>query len=464
MQNANESLSPGCVIFSGQQSYTIQKVLGCGAFGITYLAKGTIKIGNVSFDVPFAIKEYFIHSCYRDTDGITMRFSPTSKDLVESSKKDFLTEAYRLKSICNQSKHIVKVNETFEANGTAYYVMEYLSGGTLAPTSKRQAVDYLSQLCEAVKVLHANKMLHLDIKPGNVILKEVDDASEKYPVLIDFGISKHFDPSGAPTSSPLSKGVSMGYAPIEQYGNIDTFAPTLDIYALGATLFYMLTNDNPPNASSLCYDNSELTESLKKAGADEFIPFILKAMAPNKINRFQDIDALVLALRSIQLNPDSTYRKITDRPINSGTTLPVTIKPDEIVITGPLKPIDRKWTPIKYENLPKEERTFRIIRQQSFPVNGKKLILETYEVPWIGCGVFGNGHPLAPAIFSEIEPFSPYCVLPAPGPYSSFRQCFLGAQYRLRDQIGFLKVTDTGEIIDCARYSQHEYDYLSMLT
>lgn len=298
---APQTLPIGTIINSGSTSYTIKKVLGIGSFGITYLALGGIKIGNVTFEVPFAIKEHFMESCLRDKNGTTVLCVPRSKKIVDLSRKDFLTEARRLQQLCNNTKYIVKVNEAFEANGTAYYVMEYLSGGSLKAVTKHQAIDYMLQIADAVKVLHDNKILHLDIKPSNVILKVDEDTLDTYPVLIDFGITKHFDDSGRPTTSPKSKGASLGYAPIEQYDEVTTFSPAIDIYAMGATLFYLLTGQNPPNASKLCYNNKILRETLSQAQCDEFIPFITKAMAPNYQDRFGDIRTFIKALYTVQI-------------------------------------------------------------------------------------------------------------------------------------------------------------------
>ena len=302
MNNHNgQALVPNTKISSKKNLYTIKKVLGTGSFGITYLAIGSIKIGNVSFEVPFAIKEHFIQSCYREKNGSKVLYTPSSKNEVELSRKDFLTEARRLQQLCTKTKYIVKVNETFEANGTAYYVMEYLSGGVIHATSKQQAIDYMLSLSEAVKVLHDNKVLHMDIKPSNIILKVDEDTGETYPVLIDFGITKHFDDKGRPTTAPHSKGASTGFAPIEQYDEVREFSPAIDIYAMGATLYYLLTRKNPPSASKLCYNFNIVRDTLKSAHCEEFIPFITKAMAPNRMDRFCTAYDMEEALRCVKL-------------------------------------------------------------------------------------------------------------------------------------------------------------------
>lgn len=328
--NNIQTLTPETVIHSGKTKYIIKKVLGCGAFGVTYLATGIIKIGNINFDVDFAIKEHFMQSCFRDKDGTRVLYTPSSKDDVELSRKDFLTEARRLQQLCTKTKYIVNVNETFEANGTAYYVMEYLSGGTIKAYSKSQAIGYMLKLSEAVKVLHDHKVLHMDIKPSNVVLKEDDDTQELYPVLIDFGITKHFDSKGRPTTNPQAKGASNGYAPIEQYDEIKSFAPTIDIYALGATFYFLLTGKNPPSASKLCYDTSLLRVELENIGCEEFVSFITKSMSPNYRDRYRDISAFIEGIKSIAITDKELKRDFLSGDIDSPTT--TTIKEFDNVI------------------------------------------------------------------------------------------------------------------------------------
>ncbi len=228
--------------------YRILGILGQGGFGITYLAEQTALGRKV------AIKEFFMKDlCNRDeTSSFVSIPSVGSKDLVERFKQKFLKEARLIASFGNS--HIIKIHDVFEENGTAYYVMEYLEGKSLkalvdenGALPEALAVKYICQVGKALKEVHASNLLHLDVKPANIMLGKNGNA-----VLIDFGISKHYDESGSQTSS-AGIGISEGYAPLEQYeaGALKTFTPVTDIYALGATLFFLLTGTRPPKASEV---------------------------------------------------------------------------------------------------------------------------------------------------------------------------------------------------------------------
>lgn len=316
MQSSN--LRIGTVLKSPTQEYRIDQVLGAGSFGITYLATSKVKYGNVSFNVKFAIKEHFMETCFRDEDGVFVHCTPTSRKNVEHSRKDFLKEAKRLQDICQYSKNIVHVNEAFEANGTAYYVMEYLNGGSPKSMDEKSAIWFITQIAEAVQILHEHKLLHLDIKPDNIVLKTAEDGT-LYPVLIDFGITKHFDDKGNPTTSPNAKGISLGYAPIEQNDTIREFAPTLDIYALGATLLYLLTGQNPPSSVKLIDPTQkELKRLIPSDVSQQTRSAILNAMNPNKGDRTQNVSSFLKDLKFNEIGEKKEFKdtQIRTEPIN----------------------------------------------------------------------------------------------------------------------------------------------------
>lgn len=257
------ALPHGAQLQSQKHTYTIDKALGSGAFGIVYKAWSVVYDGNIPRKNLYAIKEffYFQKGCFRGDDRATMVAPRTTRDEVADSARDFELEAKRLQQICTLTDSIVRVNEIFRANGTFYYVMEYLDGGDLEAylnarggrLDESAAVALIRRIAAAVGVLHSepHRLLHLDLKPNNIIMKTDLMTSEEYPVLIDFGTVVHLDRSGNATTGSSLKGFTYGYAPLEQIRGTDTFDARLDIYALGAILFFLLTGRDPMPADRI---------------------------------------------------------------------------------------------------------------------------------------------------------------------------------------------------------------------
>lgn len=235
-------------------TYKIESYLASGGFGNTYLAK------NIEFDETYAIKEFFVKGvCQRDGNSTTISVSNAENtNSFEQQREKFKKEARRLRSLSNP--HIVKVYDLFEENGTAYYVMDYVDGENLSarlkrtktPLSETAVCNYLFQIIDGLETIHNAGMLHLDIKPANIMV------DNHYVVkLIDFGASKQQSTVGGAT---MSTGISYtnGYAPSEQMAqSYDKFGPWTDFYALGATLFKLLTNQDPPSVTDLSEDDTE---------------------------------------------------------------------------------------------------------------------------------------------------------------------------------------------------------------
>ena len=288
------------LVKSEEKTYIVEKVLGQGGFGITYLAYSIYTVGNIKQKMQFAIKELFVQKqCYRDEGDTNMRYSIAAKDDVEDCRKEFIAEARRLNHICKTNKHIVDVNEVFEANNTAYYVMEYLEGGNLrdmvsqngGPLSERKALEYMLPIAEAVSMIHENyQLLHCDISPDNIMLRKAVDGSLE-PVLIDFGVSLHFNVKGYLTTTHGGQGFKDGYSPQEQYGGIKEFDPRIDVYALTATLYYLLVGRAPKR--SLDLSPKEIVQALPADLSESLQSAILQGMEKDKINRTATVRELI---------------------------------------------------------------------------------------------------------------------------------------------------------------------------
>lgn len=238
-------LKPGTALERGK--YRIDTVLGQGGFGITYLGE-QIYLGR-----KVAIKEFFMDGvCVRDesTQAVTAP-ADNGKGMVERFRRKFIKEAQNIARL--KHRGIVPIIDIFEENGTAYYVMEHLSGGSLSSKvhggalPQETALRYIRQVAAALGYVHAQRMMHLDIKPANILIDDEDNA-----VLIDFGLSKKYDSAGQQTST-TPVGISHGYAPLEQYkqGGVEQFTPATDVYSLGATLYKLVTGATPPEASDV---------------------------------------------------------------------------------------------------------------------------------------------------------------------------------------------------------------------
>lgn len=304
-------LQPGTVIHGTHNDYRIERVLGQGSFGITYVANVRLKgrLGAIESAAMVAIKEFFLRDV-SSRNGLRV-FSVSDSTLCSDYRRDFLREAQNLSRLDND--HIVKVLETIEENDTVYYVMEYLSGGNLdqhilshGKLSCREALDIALQIGEALKCMHAQHMLHLDLKPLNVMRGE-----DGHIVLIDFGLSKCFGADGQPESSTRIGQGTTGYAPIEQHSfkKADGFMPTLDIYALGATLFKMLTGSVPPEASVVLNEGLPVDELSSAGVPPAVIALVERAMQPLRRMRHQTVGEFVdEAQRLLASAPSSVGR------------------------------------------------------------------------------------------------------------------------------------------------------------
>lgn len=257
--------------------YLVGQVLGEGGFGITYIGR------DLDLDIKVAIKEYYPKGfATRNSaadEGVTLT-SKSSDDVYTKGRKSFLKEARTLAKF-SREPNIVNVRDFFEANNTAYFVMDYLSGtnlkkyieenGTLEP---QRAVEWLIPIMKVLKKVHDNGMIHRDISPDNII---VEDGQL---ILIDFGASREVD-----TDKSLSVIHKPGYAPGEQQYSRGNQGPWTDVYAMCATIYKCITGEKPPEASERIFEDNLVPPS--QMGVD-IPPFLEAALLKGLENRYQE--------------------------------------------------------------------------------------------------------------------------------------------------------------------------------
>lgn len=302
-------LTKGCTLQHGK--YKIVKTLGRGSFGITYLATTKVALsgglGKMDVTVNVAIKEFFMEEFNsRSRDGSSV--DGTSASLVKNYRKKFHREAENLGKL--KHPNIVKVLEVFDENNTTYYAMEYVEGESLDDYIKNkgripesEVLIQLQEIGAALKHMHDHKMLHLDLKPKNIMRNK-----EGHLLLIDFGLSKQYDQNGEPESSTTLGLGTPGYAPIEQanYKQDGSFPATLDIYAFGASVYKMLTGSTPPHASDILSEGFPDDLFIKLRISEATTSMVRKAMSPIKKQRYQTISELLGEIDDKKTHADSS--------------------------------------------------------------------------------------------------------------------------------------------------------------
>ena len=236
-----DELQPGTKLLKGQ--YTITSYLNSGGFGITYLAKD-------SLDRNVVIKECFPSSYCRRSKAMVAARSRAHTAELRSVIQLFVREARSLAKIVHPN--IVAVHQVFEDNGTAYMAIDYIDGldlqqiidGQGRVPSPAEIVVITEKLLLAVGFIHANDMLHRDISPDNVLISKDGE-----PILIDFGAAREQASQSNRAMSAL-RVVKDGYSPQEFYIAGSEQGPWSDLYALGATLYHLISGEAPVNGQA----------------------------------------------------------------------------------------------------------------------------------------------------------------------------------------------------------------------
>lgn len=291
--------------------YKLKQVIGQGGFGITYKGiwhtevKGSL--GAMRTEVPVCIKEYFFKDyCVRDAYSFRVKVhSDIGKLLFDKFKEKLIKEAKILSEV--HHPYIVNVLEVFEENNTAYIAMEYIAGNSLKDKLAKEGMlpeaevlRYIHQIGEALQFVHQKNILHLDIKPSNILIDKDNNAR-----LIDFGVSKRYDVGEQETSTTMLT-LSKGFASIEQYDNegIQSFSPCPDIYSLGATMYNLLTGKIPTESILRATRPFARPRELNPAISEQTEQVILKAMEIIPANRYQSVEEMMNALGG------SDYKKL----------------------------------------------------------------------------------------------------------------------------------------------------------
>lgn len=288
--------------------YEVGMAVGFGGFGVIYRA------WDMQLNAQVAIKEFYPSGLVNRVPGESrvVVYSGDRKMQFEEGKSRFLAEA-RTMAKFSQHPHIVNVYDFFEENNTAYIVMEFLDGVSLKSYLKsaggkisiRDAIEVITPVMDAVKAIHKEGIVHRDISPDNIFI--LPDGRIK---LIDFGAARL---SLGDKEQTLSVVLKPGYAPPEQYRSKSKQGPFTDIYALGATLYRMVTGEVPEESvDRLISDDLKLPTQIDPLIPSKYESIILKAMAINASLRFQTIEAMEQAIHSDSeiLRPEEQRKRI----------------------------------------------------------------------------------------------------------------------------------------------------------
>lgn len=351
------NLPDGHLLQNGK--YRLTHVVGQGGFGITYggiwytEVKGSL--GTVKTEVPICVKEYFFKDyCYREQGSRAVKVhSETGKVLFNKFKEKLIKEAKILSEV--HHPYIVNVLEVFEENNTAYIAMEYISGFSLkymleknGMLSEATVLKYVRQIGEALQFVHEKSILHLDIKPSNILIDKNGNAR-----LIDFGVSKRYDIEQEETSTTMLT-LSKGFASIEQYDNEGTqiFSPRPDIYSLGATMYNLLTGKIPTESILRAARPLKSPSELNTAITPRTEAVIIKAMQIVPSDRFATVAEM---LADLDFSLVGKEEPVFSNPSPAGQEEETTIVYSSVPSVDPSVATDDEETVVNISNPPKEK-------------------------------------------------------------------------------------------------------------
>lgn len=300
--SADSYLAVGMLLRGGR--YRIERYLASGGFGKTYVAS------DLTFEKTVVIKEFYIKgTCVRHGDNSVTVSQSDNAPLFDAQRTKFRKEAKRLYELAHPN--IVKVHDLFDENGTSYYTMDLVEGESLrdrvkscGPLPEAQVWPIFTQLLDALAYIHERHIWHLDLKPANVLV----DASG-HVTLIDFGASKVIDNDSDGTQATSSAlAYTPGYAPLEQEGrNFKSFGPWTDFYALGATLYNIVSGHNVPTTSEVVAEGADAF-AFPMQTSKKLRDLIVWMMKPSHKERPQTAEAMRAKIGTKASEPASPQR------------------------------------------------------------------------------------------------------------------------------------------------------------
>ena len=280
----NRQMLPVGTLLKGGE-YRVERYIASGGFGNTY------EVEHVRLGKRMALKEFFMRGI-NQREGTRVSVSQDdNRESFDLMREKFYKEAQRLARL--EEEHIVEVNDFFEENATAYYTMKLIDGQSLSalmkqtgrPFSEQQVKAILPQVLSALGYVHANALYHLDLKPGNIM-----QSANGHCWLIDFGASKQLTPTESQTLS-TSTGLcyTPGFAPSEQItGTTKRIGAWTDFYALGATVYNLLTGNTPPSPDDIMNDG-DTAFSFPASVSIRMQKLVVWLMQPRAANRPQSV-------------------------------------------------------------------------------------------------------------------------------------------------------------------------------
>ena len=267
------------------REYRIERLLGEGGFGLTYLAFDT------HLEKKVAIKEYMPSDhAVRDSDSQIIAKNDSSETVYNWGLNAFLNEAKILAKF--EDSNIVRIYRFFKANGTAYIVMEYCEGGCLVDLIAKNKLmgeealkKIIAPIVHGLQLVHKHGILHRDIKPDNIMFRQ-----DGTPVLIDFGAARQ---AIGNKSRKLTTIITPGYAPLEQYISKGTIGPWSDIYSLAAVAYLCLTGKKPPDIMNRLHEDTikQLSNRVNSTPFLEAIDLGLKLQVDDRPQNLSDWSA-----------------------------------------------------------------------------------------------------------------------------------------------------------------------------